>query len=736
MTHTAYEKTQTARTKLVTLLEEMFQLDQPDLDFGFYRIMHAKADQVSKFLKEDLLDTIRDAFGAADAEKVTAAEQAVEAAIERARYDGFPDPEESRSVIDAKQKLAQARGEESREGEIYDHLTRFFERYYDKGDFMSRRYYGRESATKAAPYAVPYDGREVYLHWANKDQYYVKSAEYLSNFTFDLAKAKEREGLLHPQSLKVHCRLVDADEGEHNNVKASDATERFFLIHEDEPVKVIQGADGHPELVLQFEYRTDPKKSGKSARHQETRLMEAKDWIHDTLNAMPNLKDFSDALAHPCPTEKDKDRTLLDRYVAQYTARNTMDYFIHKDLGGFLRRELDFYIKNEVMNLDDLGQDIAEDNTAQVADYLRLIKVLRNIAHTLIDFLASLEEFQKKLWLKKKFVTETQYCITLDRIPEEFYPEIAANEAQREEWMDLFAIDELEGYSVPLTVGFLKANPFLVLDTAFFASDFKDALISKIHGFDGRLNGLLFHSENFQALGLMQEKYERSIPITYIDPPYNTVHSEIVYKNQYKHSSWLSLISNGIPVASNLWSDEFSFGVAIDDYEHTNLFAMLEQLLPDLDKNTVIVNHHPQGSGGRLSRTHEYMILCSNRSSNQYLGFPEDDSEEDRSFMRSGTADNNYRVGRNDPSKGRWKSFYALLINPETNEVVDAEPPVPIDEEYPTEETNIGFIRKYPINSKEEERVWRSSFITGKQRALNGELSISDRGAVYQKIEH
>jgi adenine-specific DNA-methyltransferase len=53
----------------------------------------------------------------------------------------------------------------------------------------------------------------------------------------------------------------------------------------------------------------------------------------------------------PAPTEKDKKRPVLAKYVNQYTARNTMDYFIHKDLGGFLRRELDFYIKNEVMRL-------------------------------------------------------------------------------------------------------------------------------------------------------------------------------------------------------------------------------------------------------------------------------------------------------------------------------------------------------------------------------------------------
>jgi adenine-specific DNA-methyltransferase len=29
--------------KLKTLLKELFQLDQPDLDFGLYRITHAKS---------------------------------------------------------------------------------------------------------------------------------------------------------------------------------------------------------------------------------------------------------------------------------------------------------------------------------------------------------------------------------------------------------------------------------------------------------------------------------------------------------------------------------------------------------------------------------------------------------------------------------------------------------------------------------------------------------------------
>jgi len=41
---------QQLRKRLMDKLTELFQLDQPDLDFGFYRIMHAKARQVQEFI--------------------------------------------------------------------------------------------------------------------------------------------------------------------------------------------------------------------------------------------------------------------------------------------------------------------------------------------------------------------------------------------------------------------------------------------------------------------------------------------------------------------------------------------------------------------------------------------------------------------------------------------------------------------------------------------------------------
>ena len=127
--------------------------------------------------------------------------------------------------------------------------------------------------------------------------------------------------------------------------------------------------------------------------------------------------------------------------------------------------------------------------------------------------LSHIEEFQKRLWLKKKFVLSTNYCLTLDRVPEEFYTEITKNTAQLKEWKDLFAIDEADNnligadYTEPLSIDFLKENPNLVLDTCHYDSDFKDRLLAHFDDLDNKTDGLLIHGENFQALNLLKEKY-------------------------------------------------------------------------------------------------------------------------------------------------------------------------------------------------------------------------------------
>jgi adenine-specific DNA-methyltransferase len=234
--------------------------------------------------------------------------------------------------------------------------------------------------------------------------------------------------------------LVAASTEQDNN-KAAQGQERRFVLAEP-PLSEENG-----ELFIRFEYRPHDGKEKQDDLNKQAIVAVLK---------TPGFEQWSQELGKLAPTDKKRDRTVLEKHLYQYTARNTFDYFIHKDLGGFLRRELDFYIKNEVMHLDD----IEHESAPKVEQYLSQIKVIRSIAHKIIQFLEQLENFQKRLWLKKKFVIETNYCITLDRVPEEFYPEIAKNDDQREEWVHLFAIDEIKkdlnqpGYSKPLKIGF------------------------------------------------------------------------------------------------------------------------------------------------------------------------------------------------------------------------------------------------------------------------------------------
>ncbi|MDY0281477.1 MAG: site-specific DNA-methyltransferase [Salinivirgaceae bacterium] len=674
--------TEKLRNKLMAKLTELFQLDQPDLDFGFYRIMQAKAQQVKSFIDKDLLQIIEDAFGQVDEGRKAELAAAYENVVREAREEyGAAEPEKTPKAIKAKDALDALKDGATAEADVYDHLYRFFERYYDEGDFISRRYYARENAGKAAPFAIPYNGEEVKLHWANADQYYIKTAEYFSNYSFDITQAAEIRKMsdgekvlngIPEKTLKVHFRIVDASEGEHGNVKAAEDKKRFFILHEENSVEFNETQ----ELVINFEYKALPggkndvdadtekalkEKFGKSlnkgdmpnlaiaAKVIEFLSVHETHERHEKVKEEKNVRDFSAfrgpeylaALQLAAPTDKISNRPLLAKYINQYTARNTCDYFIHKDLSGFLKRELDFYIKNEVMHLDD----IENADAPAVENYLAKLKVIRKIATKLIDFLAQLEDFQKKLWLKKKFVTETNYCITLDRIPEELYEEIAANDAQREEWVKLFAIDEIKSdagglpgmgspeYSVPLTTDFLKANDKLVLDTAFFSSDFKAKLIAFIEDFDEQCDGLLIHSENFQALNLLQERYREQVKCVYIDPPYNTDASPIIYKNGYKASSWTSLINDRLLLTKKYISDDGHLCATIDDFQQRELSYLIESVFgADNLAGTIAIRNNPSGrpipSG--ISIAHEYGIFASKTTGVSLEKLPRNDQQNKR----------------------------------------------------------------------------------------------------------
>src|SRR5690606_13639899 len=107
-------------------------------------------------------------------------------------------------------------------------------------------------------YAIPYSGEEVVLHWANKDQYYTKSGENFSNYTFTLDDGR-----------RVHFRLASADTAKDDR-KDKDLERRFRLIA---PRTITRTGDDGEEVQEQqvpiVEVAAVPATKGRSATPAE-----------------------------------------------------------------------------------------------------------------------------------------------------------------------------------------------------------------------------------------------------------------------------------------------------------------------------------------------------------------------------------------------------------------------------------------------------------------------------------
>ena len=255
------------------------------------------------------------------------------------------------------------------EAAIYNHLYSFFRRYYEEGDFISKRRYSRNQR-----YAIPYNGEEVYLHWANSDQYYIKTDEHFRNYDWKASNG-----------VSVHFRIKNADV-EQNNVKGD---RRFFIPR----VSDTEWDAGGSGITIPFEFR--PLSGGETTtygkRNQQDKIIE------EAVSAIPErLRDQPQAIAALNGVRRrdgNDEVSHLKHHLRQYVRRNNSDFFIHKDLAGFLNRELDYYLKNEVLNLDNLataGQGMSEG-------WFQQMRLTKAVGSQIIDFLAQIEGFQKML---------------------------------------------------------------------------------------------------------------------------------------------------------------------------------------------------------------------------------------------------------------------------------------------------------------------------------------------------
>ena len=675
--------------KLQSVLSEIFEIDKADLDFGIYRIMNQKRDDVNKFIDTQLPKDIKDILSKTQSLDGVQLQKELDQLGSGLDNAGVV-RESSPKYLELKTALESSVDLSAMEQEIFSHLSGFFKRYYNEGDFISQRRYKKDV------YAIPYEGEEVKLHWANADQYYIKTSEYLKNYAFVLTDKK-----------KVTFQLKEAST-EQNNNKAQGGGERRFAIYKEEPLEV----DGNT-LTINFTYELH-KKSVK----QDALMKEAFETISSNIPV-----DFAEICASgSAPTEKNKSRTLIEKHLNDYVSRNTFDYFIHKDLGAFLRRELDFYIKNEILYIDDINTESPAFFTAQLSK----IKAFKTVSDKIITFLAQIEDFQKKLWLKKKFVIRTDYCITIDRIPEKYHQEIVENKAQVEEWKKLFNVKVSK-------VEDLVFEQFLVLDTKHFSDEFKDRLIAEFYNLDEETNGLLINSENFQALNLMQEKYRNKVKTVYIDPPYNTDSSEIAYKNNYKHSSWLSLMYDRIVKSFTLQTENSIINIAIDDLELFKLNELVESVYQrDNFISIISVIHKPEGRNQEkfFGTSNEFMLVyAKNKSIASFHNVILDESIQDKFDL--------------EDSNGKYRRKNFIRLTDGKYAIRESKPdfyyPIYVSQDLKDISTTRrdGYFEIYPITDSEVERTWKTKPNTFTDYFKIGNIeAIEENGkiAIYEKL--
>ena len=664
-------------------LKEMFQFNENDLDFGIYKIYNLKRKQIEAFIdgeeENDLKPTIEKILKEVNLENQKTDSIELYNFLKGLNQDKLlEDPEGNYQQLelfigteqdaDKKAKLVETLNNLSKsEGltdelkdKIYNHILGFFQMYYSNGDFG---YNDRSRDIYKVPYEADYNGSDTMFHWKHKGSLYIKTGTSFNAIKFELDGNKiefrletntesENEEVArnnNKDSQLKHYRLdrVEKVDGVYqvifNLSDASTSKVDIFkaIYNEIAPITDIDNyltfeKDGKQKTVFvdltkDFDKVQNGQIKGLSALRQKKKKVA--DSAKKNFERGTKLYD-----------EKEKkflDETLaqlytLDQKLNSFYIGNDADYFIHENLNEFLTNEKQRYVKNYIF--DDLQSiyDGKLDNTTLI-----IAKAFDKVSSRIIEFLSAIEDFQKHLFTKKKKVVESEYCITLDYIDEKYYPEIVKNKAQLQEWKDLFNVEVKNAKD-------LNDHPTLVLDTKFFRekgiNKLKDQILAEIDDLDDKTNGLLINSENYQALDLLHDKFKSEIKAIYIDPPYNTGGDGFAYKDNFRHSSWCSMMENRLTLAHGFLNNNGLIFTSLDDNEGYNVKSICDMIFkPENYKaNFIWQSRKSKQNDIDVSLAHNYTLCyAKNKTKHDIIGDFQVESEFENPDSHP---------------KGKWKS--------------------------------------------------------------------------------
>ena len=620
-----------AETRFVALMTELFQMDEAQaLDFGIYRIIRRHNHEVRAFLGEvvtnkadarlvggrltELLDSAfrvtdletaaGDNFRLRDIESQLGLKPGMTAQQREAiLVQGEAIPISQHLVAEYRGRVATLASRQTASedrSEVLNRLYQFFSRHYQDGDFIVARRYGRGGARY-----VRSTGEDTEFHWATEDMYYIKSGDIFTDFPVRLSNGQRLLFTVEPEGLHATRAALKPNDKAHYEIMTARREEDVVKVE----LRYLKGA--------------------QSDRHKD-----------EIVNA---------AQKAGAPTALNLE---IRRWLNRFIARNQSDFFIHKRLREALSADLDIFIKIEVLDLDQVLAG-AQTETDISRRALRVARLVREIGMPIIDFLATLEDFQKSLWEKKKLVLQTRYIITLDRLerlaPAWLMEHIEAIVIrQRDEWQALGLGDRATADDCLMAIATTPTQTRIELgedaippsqpgtylplpvDTGNFDEGFKWSLLAAVTAnqpLDEALDGVAIQSDNWQALNTLEAKYQEQVKCSYIDPPYNTNASGIPYKNGYRDSSWVAMMESRVEKLYQLLSRDGALFVSIDKVERTPLEQLLDRVFTSNNRieELIWVQNTNDGKSPTYSTNHEYVEVYAKQR--QFV-------EQDRDMFR------------------------------------------------------------------------------------------------------
>ena len=308
--------------KFQDLLKGLFQFETSDLDFGIYRILNYKRGLIRKFIQDDLVNKVESAFAKYKDERLININERFEEARKKVIQELNPDvftptgnlKEEfkntgvGRKYLSMKEQKDEAQTIDEIKIQVFNDLYSFFSRFYEEGDFVPQYRY----SIKRHKYAIPYNGEEVRLYWANEDQYYTKTGLLFRDYTFKT------------NNYKIIFRIVSARE-ELGSTKATRA--RFFVLDDGNPVELNEKV-----LIIRFQYRefTEEEVMSYEVGGGSNTSKQEKINQRSYKEILKEIKDIE--LGVGLGRDYKNEKPLLRYQISRFTAKNTKDYFIHKNL--------------------------------------------------------------------------------------------------------------------------------------------------------------------------------------------------------------------------------------------------------------------------------------------------------------------------------------------------------------------------------------------------------------------